>query len=314
MSQSQALDREAQRIIVPMNPLFNQADRVMDLRLRPLHYADIAEIALTDLHLTKREVNWLRVKEDIREKMFERNWEERGYIYLGRKCGCFGLKRAWLPELEDFHQLTFLQPCVRISGNARSATNAIFEALMRGEHMDKKEFYASDTVVFAARAKGLAIEQHVRDWFQRTYPEFFLPPANEGRWKDWCAHDFALRFEGHVYRIDVFGRNRWDQYVRTPGKGRTEKQAIQLSEKERNELPHWHIAATIVDTSEGADVVMEGIFSSENYATTEGVLWMGQAVSPQRLIFRLNCAKYKNDYSQIVRVARQTVRNRKVNQ
>jgi hypothetical protein len=280
-------------IVVPMNQLFTEVDKIMECRLRPLHYAVLAELALTDLHLSREQVTWFRVKEDVREKMFETNWQKRGYLYLGQEGGCVAIKQAWLPPLENRRQLSFIQPTISIPSNESSAARAHLETIKRGRYMTRRNPFASNAVVFEARKTGLTIERHVRDWFAENYPDFFEPPDNEGIWHRPCPYDFALRVGDYVRRVDVFG----------PSSGRYERPRDKTNWGEPHRRPHLHIGARI----EGDFVSMDLLLKTEDFFrdTSNWVSWVAQSLSIKLLVFWLNCLKHKDDYYKIVRIARE---------
>lgn len=260
---------------IPMSPLFDAVDLAMDTEMRPLHYADLTALAIDSLGIRRSEIEFWRVKEDVREKMLEADWKQRGYLYLG-KPDCYALKKSWLPGT----QLTLFPDELVVAGSAKAGVQAAFDGLMRSPYMISKTS-APREAIMAGRARGLVIESHVRAYFKNRWPQFYHEPDNHNDWTSPCNHDFKLELGGRVFEVDVFGPNVRDEF-KNPGGGKRPA--------------HLHIAARLGDDS----VSMKGVFTGTLFGSRDKqIIPFHRAMSPRRLVFWLNCAKFGHDHSRI---------------
>lgn len=198
---------------VPMTRMFRSCHKVLCKSLCPMHYAKLTELALKNLGLSRDDVSWPKQKEDVREKMLLKGRYDT--FYMGQPSCLTGL-RWWF----DDAQRRLLKPTdgIIIPGHANSGVRGAFEALMRTPYM-KTKTRAPTISRMQGRARGLVTEKHVTDWFQLQWPEFYVPPENDGRWEMPCDHDFQLIIDNLRLRVDVSGPDSKGQFG-NPGKGK----------------------------------------------------------------------------------------------
>lgn len=242
---------------VPQGDLFRACSHVLDRELVPLHYRDLTRMALEYIgksdDLTKR-------AEDVREKL---PVDRRFGVFYTQRPLCYMAKRRWFPSSQlDLLNVTAKTNPIRIEGSVSSGIEGAYVTLMRNPHMMAK-------VDLRTRCRGLVIEQHVADWFQRTYPEFYLPPSNENLWEVPAADDFRLSIPGGgIIHVDVASPNRNGEY-------RLNKRTTML-----------HLYAAIADNRR--DVILVGTKLGDKWT---GTILPEHTNNPQRLIVWLNCLK-----------------------
>ncbi len=264
-----------------MTKFFEVCRSVLEQELRPIHYAALTEKALTKLGLTRRDVNWSRQIEDVREKMLLAGRYET--FYTGAPH-CLAGFRWWF----EGDQLRLLNPSkgIEIPGSASDGVNGAFEALMRSPDM-KIKTNAPTEWVMKSRASGLVIEKHVASWFEQNWPEFYRSPDNNGQWSLVCDHDFKLEINGKVYKVDVTGKRLNGNYG-NPGAG---KKTID-----------FHLLCEVV----GRNVLWRSVYLGRNYKniiSPEGQLFGG--MWPERMVVWLNCLRDNIDYTAIKETFRQ---------
>jgi len=234
--------------------------------MAPMHYVELTRQTLLRLHIPASNVNWKRQIEDVREKLLEAG--RHGFGYVGSPY-CLAYLKEWLP------QETIINPFLptRIAANLEAGERAIFEALMR-KFKDKTQ--ARPESIAKGRARGLLIEQHVKRWFRVKWPDMVLPPDNDGIWEMPCDHDFKLRVNGRILRIDVAGPKTNGTYGKPLGGG---KSATDI-----------HVIACI----EGNEVIIHGFVPGNEYRDIF-TNWETHPIA--RMIFWLNCNKLNIDYS-----------------
>jgi hypothetical protein len=255
--------------VVSMRDLFPACRQVLEEERCPLHYAELTRRALRRLGLHAHGHRFHKLAEDVREKLLLAR--RRGTFYTGAPFYA-GALRHWFVAGQG---VLLNADTILIPGNAASGVKGLYEGLMRHEHMLHKNKQASPSTVARGRARGLVIEHHVADWFAAQWPELFVPPANAGQYEEPCDHDFALRVEGRMYQVDVFGPRR-DGTFANPGKAQV----------------NFHLACRIEDQ----DVVWEAVVPGSQFnAEILPVL----CISPVRMTVWLNCVQAGLDYESI---------------
>jgi hypothetical protein len=183
-----------------MHRVFAEAVAVLDHARTPLHYADLAELALERLGRSRSSVDWPRQIEDVREKLLLAR--RLGTAYVGAPH-CLAVKQAWFGT----DQLDLLNAdSVLIPVDLLAVVDGVVEAWQREEHMLRKVRGSSDLRRMRALFKGFVVEAQVKPFFAAMWPNFYEAPDNEGRVTSSCAHDFKLRINGRLFLVDVFSR------------------------------------------------------------------------------------------------------------
>ena len=257
---------------LPMDIMSDGCYQVLKRKLIPIHYANLAEIALNDLGLSKKDGDWQRQIEDVREKMLLKGRLDT--FYTGKPC-YLGAIRWWF----DDNQLRLAHPTdgIWIAGSASLGMDGAFEALMRDPYMKIKKPVPRERVA-RARANGLVVEKHVANWFKQNWPEFYLPPDNEYFWETPCDHDFKLRIDQSVFKVDVSNKSLSGKYG-NPGQGKRKVD--------------FHLICEVIDK----DVLLKAVFTGKNYDTQ--IYPDVNGVCPERMIVWLNCIQGGLDYSAI---------------
>lgn len=260
---------------LPFDTVFPVCRKILDRELRPIHYRELTEKALGQLGLTIKDVHWQRQIEDVREKMLEAGRYET--FYIGHPYCLAGVK-WWFKS----DQTMLFNPTegIIIPGNAQAGADGAFEALMRDPYMKIKTNAPTDRIA-KGRASGLVLEKHVAYWFKSKWPMLYVPPDNEGQWTQWCDHDFKLKVNGQIARVDVSGP-RQNGLFGNPGQG---KRGVD-----------FHLICEIT----GQDILWRSIFRGDSYKSsifpdgeTSGGFW------PERMIVWLNCIRDGIDYKTI---------------
>lgn len=250
-----------------MRDLFPHCIRVMQDALLPLHYREITRRALALMEIRQDQIAFDKEIENVREKLLAAG--RYGAFYTGAPL-CMGGLKAWF-QVED---LLLHADEIRIPGNATAGVEGAFEGLMRSPFMNN---YTRNTeAIYRARAGGLVLEKHVTDWFQRTWPSLFLPPDNDGKWAQWCTHDFKLAINGRTLLVDVAGPNRHGQYGR----------------KHMKQCTHAHLLCEI----RGADCFFRAVVSGDRYID---MVFPDSEASPFPFVVWLNCHRDGVDYRSV---------------
>ena len=262
--------------VLPMDVVFDACYQVLLRRITPIHYAELTEVALGDLGISKRDVHWTRQIEDVREKMLLAGRFDTFYV---NKPYCLGAIRWWF----DDRQLRLTHPTdgVWIAGSAKLGADGAFEALMRDPYMKVKTVAPREKVA-RTRANGLVAEKHVADWFKTNWPELYLPPDNENVWQSPCSHDFKLKIRGKVFLVDVTAKKLSGKYG-NPGKGKKKVD--------------FHLVCEIA----GKNVLWKSVFTGSNYDTE--IYPDVNGIQPERMIAWLNCVNQGLDYKAIKETA-----------
>lgn len=268
---------------IPLPEISRACYQVLSEKLLPMHYTDLTKLGLGKLGLTDKDVNWQRQIEDVREKMLQASY--RDTFYIGQPY-CLGGIRWWF----ETRQLRIFHPThgVIIPGNASSGRDGAFEALMRDPYLKIKKTdqhpclncgqYQRPTWydrVAKGRANGFVIERHVADWFKLLWPEFYLPPDNQGNWRQFCQHDFKLRLDNTTYEVDVTGP-RQNGTFGNPGQGKGKVT--------------FHLVCEIT----GQDVLWRSVIPGNKY--NHEINPDSDGSYPEKMIVWLNCRKWNVDY------------------
>lgn len=264
---------------VPMGALFRACCDVLWRELRPIHYADLARLAVESIGYVPSEVDGQRTKEDVREKLLEARARGTFYTHGPHFCGAM---RDWFREPQRllFNPDEVASDRHLIPASLSASGTACLEAVMRCRTMLTK--VADTPARWIGLTRGLMIEQHVSDYFRREWPEHWAPPDNAGRYDRPCEHDFKLEVPDRLLRVDVMGPRR-DGTFGTPSGGG--KRPADL-----------HVLASI----EGNAVRINGFYTGE--ALSEQMSpWTTQPFS--RLAVWLNCFKHGFSYGDLCRAA-----------
>lgn len=255
-----------------MRDLFPACIQVLNEHLRPLHYAkELTPMALNALGVMKSDVLFHKEAENVREKLLLAG--QYGTFYTGPPLYCAAF-RHWF---QSDRQLLLAVDHVEIPGNARAGAEGAHEALQRYPYMFLHNKNLHNTEVrYRALANGLVIEQHVTQWFEEKYPEFYAPPDNHRNWRMPCSHDFKLKIGRKTYLIDVCGPDKNGLYGR-----RGEKKPTDL-----------HLECRMHNKS----VFFEGVIRGENFKER---IDPATIFSPIAFLVWLNCSKYGIKYGQV---------------
>jgi hypothetical protein len=264
---------------IPMKIMFQACYDILDNILTPLHYRDLAEMAIQSLGVDIKDVNYNRQIEDVREKMASLGRMDT--FYTGAPLCLVGLKH-WFEnrQLHLFNGDTS-KPII-IGANVNSGVSGAFEGLMRFPHM-MQHGNAPIEVRAMACARGLILEKHVADWFSANWPAMIISPDNHGRWNIPCSHDFKIRVGGRIMPVDVWGPNATGGYSKPPAKKST----------------FFHLQCR--PSQIGDHVAWESVIPGRLYDL--GQIFPEGGISPRRLAVFLNCVKNNLDYDDIRKYA-----------
>ena len=131
--------------------------------------------------------------------------------------GRIGLRR-WFGTLR---QMQLFQPSeyVVIHGSCVLSYETGFEQAKRQPHM--KDWYSDAYSVgrHERRRRGALVETHIKDYFKKTYPFFYRPPQNEGKYDEPAKEDFVLDLGGSKVSVDVKSWTEDRGYIRKPQPG-----------------------------------------------------------------------------------------------
>lgn len=257
--------------VVGMTEMFRACVAVLEDRLVPLHYAELTRLGLGRLGVSEQQVNWKRQIEDIREKLVQAGQYDTAYT--GEPL-CLVLLQSWVRKEEALHLFNSAKPIV-IDPNFPASEEACFEALMREPHMIKKTATSRERRN-RGLARGMLIEQHVKDYFRLSWPDYYVPPDNDGKWDRPCDHDFKLRIGVRLRKVDVAGEHLDGHYGLS-----TRKRAVNI-----------HVMARL----SGNTLVLDGFSPGDEFSAREDVDWWH--LNPiQPLVVYLNCQKVGIDYA-----------------
>jgi hypothetical protein len=232
---------------------------------KPLHYHDLTLRGLQRIGVSRKDVSFSAVCEDVREKLL--CTKRYDTFYTGKPLYLAALHSWFKTEQETLFHIDR----ITIPGHAEAGARGAYEGLMRSAHMLQK-------TTMDRRAAGLVLEQHVAYWFKDQYPAIYLPPENEGQWERPCDHDFKLDIHGNIIKLDVSGPRYHGGYG-NPGNGK--------------HATDYHLLCEI----QGRDVCWLGVTPGRNY---NAVITPETTLSPIRMVVWLNCIRDGIDY-QIVK-------------
>ena len=257
--------------VLPMPVIFSKCHEVLRESIRPLHYADLTEMALNGLGITKDQVDWNKQREDVREKMLIAGQHKSSYI---GKPHCLAYLLDWIPCGQL--RLNVCDESIPLSSSWITANKAFYEFAMRTAYMEDKTKIASQSDIFLRRFRGLHGERIVVNWFENTWPQFYLPPENEGQWERWCSHDFKIKSKNRVFEVDVAGSRHDGLYYRPRG-----KHAVDIH-------IFWN------ESTEHDGIEVQGFRPGKEFSG-EFAIFETRPIS--HLIFWLNCLEMNLDYS-----------------
>lgn len=264
--------------MIPMTPLFRACERILAQKLVPIHYDILTHLAIRLLDLTTTPSEERRAKEDVREKMLEAR--RYGTFYVP-KPDCLGAIQKWFQREKTLFNVDAY--AVHVEANATLAVEAATELVMRRPYLLTK---VNDCFSrWQAAARGYVIEKHVAAKFKNEWPEFYRPAANEGRWDEWCDHDFQIHVGGHRWLIDAMGPRRDGLFGKPRGGGK------------RN--VDFHIAASICDS-----IVIHGFRRGKDF--TDDPFGAEQTEPLSSLLVFLNCYQEHIDWEHIKSYAKKS--------
>lgn len=262
--------------MVSMQILFPVCVEVLRDALEPLHYAELTKRALDILNIRVDFKEFLRLKEDVREKLLLANRYGTAYIVDAGDAYCVGVLSQWFMT----NQLALFNgewEGLRIHGSAAAGFKAAFELIKRRPHMITKQVENDQRELSAAF--GIIIEEHVSQWVHEQWPMFWRPPENFQQWARPCNHDFRLRLKDRMVEVDVMGP-----------KGRGENGLLfDVTTKKPADI---HLCASI----HKKDVVLHGFMPRNRLRAT----WEAHETLPiSWFIVWLNCQRLGYDYAAI---------------
>lgn len=202
---------------IPDHLMFAECRRILSERIRPIHYATLADAAAKRIidrrDRRDRDTYCLKkIKEDVRERLPCAG----DVIYTGAPL-CEMLFASWIRS-DTLPGIGTIDNDLRIECRVAALLESAHESCMRLPHMKNHMSYSraahAENVV-----KGLAIESVIKEWFRARF-EFYHNPDNYGNYTIPCAHDFKLRLNnGRMLLVDVSGRARNGSYYIPAHKG-----------------------------------------------------------------------------------------------
>lgn len=205
--------------------------------------------------------------------------------------GLIGLRR-WFA---NSYQLQLLQPAdkVVIRGNCILSYDAGYEVARREPYMKDHFSDAASPYRQERRRRAYLIEAHVRDFFRTNYPEFYVPPSNDGKYAAWATEDFFLKLPQGTVSVDVKSWSGQDEdgdacgYIRRPNP----KVVYVWADWRDNDT-------TIINGMQpGGLATMFGELTDSGLTKVNGK----QVQSIDRLLVMLNMARVRLDYHKFLR-------------
>jgi len=275
---------------------------VLDRALVPMHYADLTELALSDVHVPVSGVDFKRQKEDVREKILEAR--QNGMFYAGAPL-CVGAKTRWF-RLSQRQLIVSPDETIRIPGNILVAVEASVEAHLRSPLMIPKappmkracEDFVRDPraalrdrqtlgtlqKLFTARIAGIINEAHVSAWFRAQWPSLWVEKSNADDYARWSSDDFRLMIGGRLRTVDVMGHNSSGEYA-NPGGGKA---------------PATYHALCRLDAD---GVVWERVIRGEDFEHADNAIPESVGLTAVQMTVYLNCVAGGIDHGLLRRAA-----------
>lgn len=275
---------------------------VLDRALVPMHYADLTELALSDVHVPVSGVDFKRQKEDVREKILEAR--QNGMFYAGAPL-CMGAKTRWF-RLSQRQLIVSPDETIRIPGDILVAVEASVEAHLRSPLMIPKaprmktacETFVRDPraalrdrptlgtlqKLLTARIAGLINEAHVSAWFRSQWPSLWVEKSNADDYTRWASDDFRLMIGGRLRSVDVMGPNSSGAYA-NPGGGKTPAT--------------YHVLCRL----DADGVVWERVIRGEDFANADDAIPESVGLTAVQMTVYLNCITAGIDYGLLRKAA-----------
>lgn len=133
-------------------------------------------------------------KTDAAEK-FRQRYAERNHRPIILVPGGTLALDYWFPYNHQPH-LSILYPSLRIAANGIIAYEIGYEFAQRENNM-MDHFHDADTSQRHRRRRlGFLFEAHVRHYYYTHWPDFYVPPSNEGQYDKPAKDDFSLKLPG----------------------------------------------------------------------------------------------------------------------
>lgn len=224
---------------IPTSELVPVCAQILREKMRPIHYRDLAEEAASRIVQNDKFIG-SDIAEDLRGKGRGFPGKKAGMFYTGKPYCMIALREWFEPTISPIYP----QP-VQITFDA--SLKAATETALRIGYMLNK-YNVSETARAYMVARGLLIEQHVRNWFGNVWPYEVTPPDNENDYRKPCDHDFKLTYgmQQKIYKVDVCGPNSMTrQYGKPPKKSPVD----------------FHVCAR----EESGHVMIDGFVTKANY-------------------------------------------------
>lgn len=283
---------------ISMKSLFPECVAELEEVCSPVPYTELTRRALRRLGADPTAERVRLNAEDVREKLLQEG--RRGTIYIcsnslkkidgtrrrvakpgeirveseGRDFRYAAMRDWFCKAGEQFiNPESSMASKRRIPGDAMRGIEGAFVLAMRKDWLQTKNPSADPRARWTGAARGYVIESHIRAFFQESWPLFYMPPDNEGKWDRWCDHDFKLRLpSGVVLPVDAMGPDQHEWY------GGDHKRPTAI-----------HICAKV----DGPDVVIDGWMPGCEIK----IPFPADQTEPMyRLFAWLNCAKEGVDY------------------
>lgn len=264
---------------ISMRDLFPRCANVLNRELRPIHYAELTELAMRELEIVNpdRDASGFRKNiENVREKLLLAG--QRGTFYTGSPLFAGALRSWFVSEA----QLAMTLDYIAIPGSAQAGVAGAFDALMRAPYMvTHNPNLAHSEWLNRVRSSGLVLEKHIAQWFKRQFPEFYGEASNHNEWTQPCSHDFTLTVNNRKFLIDIAGPDEQGRFGRCGRKHPTD----------------IHLICRI----DGDNCSWEGVVRGEGFRQT---IDPESIFSPTAFIVWLNCHKHGIRYTDVAPTSR----------
>jgi hypothetical protein len=261
---------------VPMGSLFRACESILWDRFMPVHYGDLTRLAIGELGVEVTKKEFVRCKEDVREKMLEAR--RYGTFYVPSPH-FFGAIRDWF-KTDDVPLLNVEPYLIKIPSDATWSIEASTEILMRRRYMLDKIPSADPLRRERGASSGIHIEKHISYYFRDHWAEQWFPPDNENKYYLPCPHDFKLFIDGVMYQVDVMGPHANGKFS--------------VGDKK---VVDFHLIGEVAGPSYYFQGFLQGGDVPSGYFSPTVVK------PPSRLIVLLNCAKHGIDHDVLRRYA-----------
>jgi len=173
---------------IDWNATHQRAIECLRKELCPIHYRTLYERACVGLP------DDYSPKTDPAEKLRQR-YAERNHPPIVVVSGGMLALNYWFPFN---HQPQLIGPYtdLKIPGNAVTAYGAGYEYAQREPHLYDRYSDRQTRKRYLRRRDAFLFESHVRAYYRDRWPQFYLPPSNEGEYDKPARDDFSIRLPG----------------------------------------------------------------------------------------------------------------------